>query len=59
MFSCEKYEIFKNTYFEEHLWATASIRGKIHNFQGILWDNCRKESRDWKIKHEWKQDEIN
>ena len=23
MFSCEIYEIFKNTYFEEHLWATA------------------------------------
>ena len=24
MFSCEICEIFKNTYFEEHLWTTAS-----------------------------------
>ena len=24
MFSCEYYEVFKNTYFEEYLWSTAS-----------------------------------
>ena len=26
MFSCEYWEIFKNTYFEEHLRAAASVR---------------------------------
>ena len=25
MFSCEFYEIFKNTFFTEHLWTTASV----------------------------------
>ena len=25
VFSCEFYEIFKNTFFTEHLWTTASI----------------------------------
>ena len=26
MFSCETYEIFKNSYFEEHLLTTTSVR---------------------------------
>ena len=26
VFSCEYCEIFKNTYFEEHLWTAASIQ---------------------------------
>ena len=30
VFSCEYYEIFKSTYFEEHLWTTAS---NIHLIQ--------------------------
>ena len=25
MFSCESWEIFKNTFFTEHVWATASV----------------------------------
>ena len=31
MFSCEKCEIFKNTYFEEHLWTTASEPFTLNN----------------------------
>ena len=30
MFCCEIYELFKNTYFEEHLWATACADGKFY-----------------------------
>ena len=30
MFSCEFWEISKNTCFTEHLWATASIYSIIH-----------------------------
>ena len=29
VFSCEMCEIFKNTYFEEHLRTTASVRKKV------------------------------
>ena len=29
MFFCEIYEIFQNTYFEEHLWTTSEIFAKI------------------------------
>ena len=33
MFSCEIYENVRNTYFEEHLWKTASgISGALRNF---------------------------
>ena len=31
MFSCEKCEIFKNTYFEEHLRTTASESFTLNN----------------------------
>ena len=27
MFSCKRCEIFKNTFFTEHLWVTASVVG--------------------------------
>ena len=30
MFSCEFYEISKNTFFKEHLRATASVKRKLH-----------------------------
>ena len=30
MFSCEFYEICKNTFFTEHLWATPSENGEYH-----------------------------
>ena len=32
VFFCEYYEIFKNTYFEEHLWTAAFITSK-----GAFW----------------------
>ena len=35
MFSCEFCEIFKNTFYREHLWATASENNK-NNINNIL-----------------------
>ena len=29
LFSCEIYEIFKNTFSREHLWTTASRKGYV------------------------------
>ena len=29
MFSCEFFKIFKNTFFTEHLWMTASVFGTV------------------------------
>ena len=29
MFSCEFCEILKNTFFTEHLWATASVETRV------------------------------
>ena len=34
MFFCEFFEIFKNTFFTEHLWATAS---EVFQMQGLLY----------------------
>ena len=36
VFSCEIYEIFKNTYFEEHLRTTASVYFADKNLRVIL-----------------------
>ena len=40
VFSCEFCEIFKNTFFTEHLWTTASVNtiavSKIKNFTFFL-----------------------
>ena len=47
MFSCEYCEIFKNTYFEEHLQTTTSECSRIFNIPGHLslnfWSQIGKE----------------
>ena len=40
VFSCEYYEIFKNTFFTEHLWWPLLLFLKIHTFPG---------------KHQWRR----
>ena len=54
MLSCEICEIFKNNYFEQHLWATASklyLKGDSTNISlWILWiikEFCRASTNDW------------
>ena len=46
MFSCEISKIFKNTYFEEHLWTTADQIICNKNKRGVSYLNARKTG--WK-----------
>ena len=39
MFSCDFFEISKNTFFTVHLWTTASTKGeKMYRLQIVVWD---------------------
>ena len=49
VFSCEICEIFKNTFFAEHLWTTASRR---RTYFGFLWGQWNECSSNLKCLHE-------
>ena len=48
MFSCEFYEISKNTFFTENLWATVSAHCYIHT-KNVIVLQCKNE--DEKIQN--------
>ena len=45
MFSCEFYEIFKNTFFTEHLQVTAFDNTWYNNILNIIWLFLLKKSK--------------
>ena len=52
VFSYEFWEIFKNTFFTEHLWTTASVNSYnplIINIIGFSWKGCNSKS-SWRAE---------
>ena len=48
VFPCEFCEIFKNTFFTEHLWTTASVKTKLNSSPNLLvlsWNGMNKLSQ--------------
>ena len=48
VFPCEFCEIFKNTFFTEHLWTTASVKTKLKSSPNLLvlsWNGMKKLSQ--------------
>ena len=53
MFSCEIREIFKNTFFTEQLWTTASVIGK----SVLILENCGNLTSKF-LEFLWIDDQI-
>ena len=64
MFSCEFFEIFKNTFFTEHLQTTASVDTKNsfkteqRSYQEMLYVICDLPISDISCEITWKFNEI-
>ena len=57
VFPCEFCEISKNTFFTEHLWATASVCCKFSPFLKLL-SPSKWEKGNGNIKYQWVQSAV-